>query len=197
MTTGRINQPNKFPEGNVHTLWRDATRTLLRLHPLHKACSHLHSRHGHTGNPLGQGRLLKPQVLLLCHIFPLLHPSMLQTYHCHRLQEDTSGKNHSSESQTLYSWPKAIGYNNHPFSVLSLAYKFGHFTLAATTSKFAQLRSFLTSKCCPFVPRNTHPAWLTLTGHIQLHCSFWSFPMPALTLVPEIIFDPDGAWRPS
>ena len=94
----------------------------------------------------------------------------------------------------------AKGHQVQQPSVLSLSssrqlgYKFSHFGSCYPPSKFGQLCSFL-SKCHHFVPGNSSRAGLTHTRPNTARLLLRSFPKPALTLVPGIVFSPLAAWR--
>ena len=95
----------------------------------------------------------------------------------------------------LYSWPKAMPYNNHRRSRglprRQLGYKFGHFhgcPARAGRPDLARVSRLQMPSCRT---RNTLTrAGLTLTDRIQLCGSFRSLPTPALSIVTEIFLCP-------
>ena len=115
MTTGRINQVT-IPQGTQ-------LGTLLHLPLLKGGWPFTHNLL--TGNPLGHGRRARHStpsegnLFSLCLIFPLLHPCKLQAYSETDKPRNTEKLPWGRMILTklcLYSWPKAIWYNIHPFS---------------------------------------------------------------------------------
>ena len=94
----------------------------------------------------------------------------------------------------LYSWPKAIRYNIHPFSRL-------HRDNLATVGSFCAVKeaSLLNiapfySICHHFVPGNTLSSRAYSYEPNAAQLLLWSFPTPALTLVPEIMYSQVSAF---
>ena len=109
-------------------------------------------------------------------------------------QEDTSGKNDSSESQPVFL---AKGHQvQHP-SVLSLtpSRQLGYSWVISCCqgSEFAQHRSVLLI-CYHFVPGNTLSSRAYSYGPNAAQLLLWSFPTPALMLVPEIMYSQVSAF---
>ena len=143
-----------------------------------------------------------PAPLCLCRVFQLVRPSELRTYRwhhqgCRECPRATSGKNPSSASRTLFlakghavqrpsrlasSAPQTTRLQVRPFRRLPSA------------SRSARLGSRLSPpNALQSYPEHATRAGLTLTDRIQLFGSFRSLPTPALSIVPEIVFAPDGA----
>ena len=214
MTTGRINQVTILQGTRAGSLAsereREATRTLWALHPF-KGCSHFHS---HSGNPLGRPRYTRPHGV--GPVRPTKTRSIFATsFHCFTLvsfrhtsrtdstvkstecQEDTSGKNDSSESKPLFL---AKGHLiQHP-SVLSLSSsrqlgcKHGHFLATLPTKQvWSTLLLFPQNAIISYPGTLTEQGLLLRTDTAQLLIR--SFPTPTLLLVPEILFSPLPAWR--
>ena len=178
MTTGRINQVT-IPQRTrtlccemlrepycVCLLSKDARIRLTICKGIRSATEDTDSVQPSDGNPF-----------YLCHVFPPIHPSKLQTYQSdcksRECQKDTSGKNVSSESQPLFL---AKGHHVQQPSVLSLSrprqlgYMFSHF-MPPTEQVWSTLLLFPRNAIISY-PRTHYRAGLTHPDRMQLNCSF-------------------------
>ena len=96
---------------------------------------------------------------------------------------------------SLYSWPKAIRYNIHPFS------RWLHRDNLATVGSFRAVKEAsplniapFCSICHHFVPGNTLSSRAYSYGPNAAQLLHRSFPTPALTLVPEIVYSQVSAF---
>ena len=210
MTTGRINQVTILQGTRAALSKREATRTLWALHPFQRMLAFPLTFC--TGNPLGHGTYTPPQrwtrptetrsiFATSFHCFTLVSfrhtsrtDSRVKSTEC---QEDTSGKNDSSESKPLFL---AKGHLiQHP-SVLSLSSsrqlgcKHGHFLATLPTKQvWSTLLLFPQNAIRSYPGTLTEQGLLLRTDTAQLLIR--SFPTPTLLLVPEIVFSPLPAWR--
>ena len=189
MTTGRINQV-AIPQGT-------RLGTLLRLPPF-KGCPHsTHNLHWESTRPEGhtspcsrprETRSIFATSFHCCALVSFRHTSA--TVKCTECQQVTSRKNGSSESQPLFL---AKGHQvQHP-SVLSsptgrrLGYKFAHFVLP-TEQVWSTLLLFPLYATVSYP--GTLPSRAYSSGPNSAQSLLRSFPKPALTLVPEIVYSP-------
>lgn len=155
-------------------------------------------------NAIGTNAVRIPGPLCLCRVFQLLSPSELRTFRWHQTKgagnarEPRRGRTLSLPHLGLYSWPKAMPYNDHRdwrrLPRRQLGYKFGHFEgwpARAGRLDLARVSRLQMSSCR--TRKHATRAGLTLTDRIQLCGSFRSLPTPALSIVPEIVFASDGA----
>ena len=190
MTTGRINQVT-IPQGTpkAGTLW-PGLPFFQRMPAFYSPSA---SASASAIRAARQDALSGGTPLYLCHVFPLLHPSKLQAYHWGLASPGNAKKIHQGRTilrnLSLYSWPKAIRYNIHPFS------RCLHRDNLPTIRSFPAIKEAnllniapSCSICHHFVPGNTFPSRAYSYGPNAAQQLLRSFPMPALTLVPEIVY---------
>ena len=178
-------QPGNYPSGNNRTLLETATAN-PSVGVLSQGRWHSTDRHSAPGiRSAGRRRRLAfdpssdGNPSSLCHVFPQLHPSKLRTYRSNWRVRGMSRKYVGEEalfgSSSLYSWPKVIRYNNHPFSrclardnlatssVISV-----HATRRASLVNFALFSQNATIS----YPGTVLEQGLLILDRIQLVCSF-------------------------
>ena len=190
MTTGRINQV-AIPQGTrLGTLLRSAS---FQRRPAFNSQSALgiHS----AGGPHQPFQPSEGNPFYLCHIFPLLRPCKLQAYRCHsqvhgmprryieeewffRVSASILGQRPSGTT----SIPSLVAHRKTTW----LQVRSIHATHRASLVNFAPLSSI----CHRFVPGNTLPSRAYSSGPNSAQSLLRSFPKPALTLVPEIVYSP-------
>lgn len=144
-------QPGNYPTDR-ETRARRPRETPLHAPPQQKEASIL----SHFCQPGGQSDTKRtPSVepcdgnpLYLCHVFRPLHPRKLQAYRLdsqglRNAQKILQGRT-SLRILAFYAWPKAIRYNNHPFSRCPAGQLFatGSVISSRQRSKSTQLYSF-------------------------------------------------------
>ena len=203
MTTGRINQvtiPQETP----------SKRGIPRLrHPLTGRCHSLPTMSAlairSAGRPTRRNRPSGGKPLYLCHVFTLLHPSKLRAYHCD-YQVHGMPTTYVGEECCCFFGISISTLGQGPSRTTSIP------ALVASRPLFSTMRSFHALSrqaswlahwlarslniaascqiCHHFVPGNILPSRAYSYGPNTAQLLFRSFPMPALTLVPDFVYSP-------